>query len=71
MESLKQERNRMLAANELLEAEVDDGQESENGDHEDYPMQEKPSMDIFKAIFDDSDSESDLKHKKEDVMIFY
>ena len=63
MESLKQERNRMLAANEILELQNDDELENEL-DGTNIPVQEKPSMDIFKAIFADSESESEAPHKE-------
>lgn len=59
MESLKLERNRLLAANELIEGQSDDASENAEDDTQEYQMQEKPSMDIFKAIFADSDSESE------------
>lgn len=59
MESIKQERNRLLAANHIIEPQ----DEEHSGDNEDSIQDrhilERPSMDIFKAIFADSDSDSE------------
>ena len=56
METLKHERMRMLAANELQTSKIEDDLES-IASNEPQIIQEKPSMDIFKAIFAESDSD--------------
>jgi len=62
MESLKQERNQMLAlVQETLNE--DDSMEIQD-DIQDHQIVEKPSMDIFRAIFADSDSETEMKDKE-------
>jgi G patch domain-containing protein 1 len=60
MESLKQERNRMLAANQIIETQYEEDSMEIEDDNQNFQTIEKPSMDIFKAIFADSDSESDF-----------
>jgi G patch domain-containing protein 1 len=64
MESLKQERNRMLAANQIIETQDEDDSMAVEDDNQDRQIIEKPSMDIFKAIFADSDSDADVTYKE-------
>ena len=58
MESLKQERSRVLAANEVIENQLADDTHSFDAP-DDGVLQEKPAMSIFKAIFADSDEEGE------------
>jgi hypothetical protein len=64
MESLKQERNQMLAANLVQETLNEDDSMEIQDDIQDHQIVEKPSMDIFRAIFADSDSETEMKDKE-------
>lgn len=61
MESIKQERNRMLAANHIIEAQDEEHSVDNEDSIQDHQILERPSMDIFKAIFADSDSDSEKK----------